>query len=62
VEFVGCGWGWEGVGEFGWVDGDGAVEAFAGDVAGVEEAAGKISDGEVVQEMSSMKAPRPGGI
>jgi hypothetical protein len=47
VEFVGCGWGGDWFGEFGWVDGDGAVQAFAGYVAGVEEAAGEVGDGDV---------------
>lgn len=47
MEFVGCGWGGDWFGEFGWVDGDGAVQAFAGYVAGVEEAAGEVGDGDV---------------
>src|SRR5271154_5060596 len=50
VEFVGCCWGRDGVGEFGWVDGGGAGEAFAGYVVDVEQWAGEASDFDVFDD------------
>jgi hypothetical protein len=50
VEFVGCGWRGDGAGEFGWVDVGGAVQAFAGYVAGVQKAAGEVGDRDVREE------------
>ncbi len=43
AEFVGFGGSGDGVGEFGWVDGGGSGEAFAGYVADVEELAGEAA-------------------
>ena len=50
MEFVGRGGCGDGVGEFGWVDGGGAGEAFAGDVADVQEWAGEAGDFDVLDD------------